>query len=276
LGEAITAYVLQVLLGLIALLAVWKDWKEYRKRSKHWGKPAQVALAAAAILVIVLSFANTYYSRASANAQRDALTTQISQLRTDARTANDGFRQSFAGLYDKFSQLQAQVQTGELLKQNATLLKQIDETKKELVATETKLNQPKATLVASFYTLDSSLVPITKTYFPRNGSTVSVQILIYNSSDVAALNGSVNVTTCKECSFASEPIGFHKVPGAIDAQRGIDFQHIFPKASMQALTVDVTVPANLDHFPISVTTFCENCAPSEQKNLWVWTNRNSR
>lgn len=121
-GEAITAYVLQILLGLIALLAVWKDWKEYKKRSKHWGKPAQVALAATAMLVIILSLANTYYSRASARIDRKNLTDQITQLREDGKTANDGFRQSFAGLYDKFTQLSSQVQNHDLLKQNASLL----------------------------------------------------------------------------------------------------------------------------------------------------------
>jgi hypothetical protein len=269
LGEAITAYVLQILLGLIALLAVWKDWKEYKKRSKHWGKPAQVALAATAILVIVLSLANTYYSRANARIDRNNLTDQIKQLREDAKTANDGFRQSFTGLYDKFTQLSSQVQNRDLLKQNATLLQQIAETKKELVATEAKLTQPKAKLIASFHTTDPREIPITETTGVRNGTTVSVPIVVYNSADVAAINAAVAVSPCDTCSWASEPAGFSKVEGAPDAQRSVAYPRILAKSAVQLGVLDITVPNGVSKFGISVRALCENCAPVDSAHLWV-------
>jgi hypothetical protein len=269
LGEAITAYVLQVLLGLIALLAVWKDWKEYRTRSKHWGKPAQVVLAAGAVLVIVLSLANTYYSRASARIDRKNLTGQITQLREDGKTANDGFRQSFAGLYDKFTQLQSQVQNRDLLKQNAALLQEIADTKKELLATEAKLTQPKAQLSASFHTPDIKDMPITETTGTRNGTTVSVPIVVFNPTDVTALNASVSVMPCEGCSWASEPAGFSKVPGAPDSQRSVLYPHIFAKSAVQLAVFDFNVPLGATRFAVSVYGTCESCPPSAPKVLWV-------
>lgn len=268
-GEAITAYILQILLGLIALLAVWKDWKEYKKRSKHWGKPAQVALAAAAILVIVLSLANTYYSRANARIDRNNLTDQIKQLREDAKTANDGFRQSFTGLYDKFTQLSSQVQNRDLLKQNATLLQEIADTKKELLATEAKLTQPKAQLVGSFHTMDIKDMPIIETTGTRNGTSISVPIVVFNPTDVTALNASISVMPCDRCSWASEPTGFSKVAGAPDSQRSITYPHVFAKSAAQLAVFDFNVPAGTTKFAVSVFGTCENCTPADPKVLWV-------
>jgi hypothetical protein len=269
LGEAITAYILQVLLGLIALLAVWKDWKEYKKRSKNWGKPAQVLLAAGAVLVIILSLANTYYSRANARTDRKNLTDQITQLREDGKAANDGFRQSFAGLYDKFTQLQSQVQNRELLKQNAALLQEIAETKKELLATEAKLTQPKAQLIASFHGTDIRDIPITEMTGVRNGTTVSVPIVVYNAADVAALNVAVSVVPCDMCSWASEPAGFSKVAGAPDSQRSQVVAHIFPKSAAQLAVLEINVPLAVNRFAISMWAACENCPPMAPKMLWV-------
>jgi hypothetical protein len=269
LREGLTAYGLQIILGLIALVALWKDWKEYNKRSKKWGKFVRGFLTVATLLLIVFSVMDTRSNRADAARERGDLKSQITQLRDDARSANDGFRQSFAVLYDKFSQLQSKVQNGELLKQNATLIQEIAETKKELLSTEAKLNQPKVKPLASFHVNDSREVPITETTIARNGATVSVPIIIYNPSDVTGLSGSVAVTPCQECSFASEPTGFVKVAGAPDSQRNLDFQRIFPQSAMQLPTLAVAVPLNLNRFPIAVRIACENCAPSDAQILWV-------
>lgn len=267
--EGLTAYGLQIILGLIALIALWKDWKEYNKRSKKWGKFVRGFLTAATALLIVFSVMDTRSNRAEATRERDDLNGQITRLRDDARLANDGFRHSFAGLYDKFSQLQSKVQNGELLKQNATLLQEIAETKKELLSTEAKLNQPKPKPLASFHTTDLREVPVTTTTIARSGTTVSVPITVYNPSDVTALTGSVAVTPCQECSFASESTGFVKVPGAPDSQRNMDFQRIFPKSAIQFPAFDVTVPLNLNRFPLTIRIVCENCAPSDAQILWV-------
>jgi hypothetical protein len=266
--EGVTSYVLQVILGLIALAALWKDWKEYPKRSKRWGRTIQVSLAIAAVVVIALSLAETHNSRVSAYKQRDALTTQIGQLRDDAKIANDGFRASFSGLYDKFSQLQSQVNNTDLLKQNATLIRQIDETKKELLATEAKLTPQKATLIATFQTLDAKSIPITELDIPR-GETVSVPILIYNSSDTAALTGIVNIEICRDCTFASEPVGFTKVAGSSEQQRTLDFQHVYARSAMQLLTVVIKPPTDSNRIQVGVRATCQNCPSPEYQSLWV-------
>ena len=266
--EILTAYGLQLIVGLIALFALWKDWKEYRKRSKKWGRPIQVILAFAAVLFIVLSLLDTHYNRANTSAEQKFLTNQIQQLRDDAKVANDGFRESFAGLYDKFSQLQAKVQTDALLRQNASLIKDIDETKKQLSETQAKLVQPKAAPVASFQTDDEKQIPITETTVART-DPVSVPIIVYNPSDVPAVNGAVNIQICAACTFASEPVGFAKLAGAPEMQRSMDFQHIYSHSGMPLLTVVVKVPMTISRFVIAVHVNCETCVPAKSQELWV-------
>lgn len=269
--EGLTSYVLQVILGVIALAALWKDWKDYPKRSKRWGKTVQVSLAIAAVVVIALSLTETHNNRASASRQSEFLTRQIGQLRDDAKIADDGFRESFSGLYDKFSQLQSQVKNTDLLKQNATLIKQIDETKKELLATEAKLTPQKANLVATFQpatALHEKDIPISELSIPR-AETISLPILIYNWSDIGALAGAVNIEICRACTFSSEPAGFSKVAGAPDDQRSFDFQHIYPRSAMQLLTIVIKPPSDTNRIQVGVRVNCENCPPAKYQSLWV-------
>lgn len=268
-GDAITSYGLQVLLGLITLLAVWKDWKEYRKRSKQWGKPAQLVLASLAVLVFVLSLANTYYSRAAAAEERMGLNKEIGQLRADAQTADDGFRQSFAGLYDKFGQLQTRVQTDKLTKQNAALIRELDDAKTDLVAMQAKLNPPKLKLIASFGVADIHEIPTTEKTFPRVNGTVSVPIVVYNPSDTSARPGSIAVAVCRDCSYVSVPPGFVRVPGTVENQRNVDFQHILGNSYTQDMSFVVAIPAAVNHFVISLRVACENCGPADPQFLTV-------
>lgn len=211
---------------------------------------------------------DTHFNRAGAAAERQFLSQQVQQLRDDARTANDGFRQSFAGLYDKFSRLQARVQTDALLRQNAALLKDIDETKKELASTQAKLVQPKAAPLASFQTEDVRQIPITEATIVRT-DPVSVSFLVYNPSDVPAVNGAVGVEICPVCMFASEPIGFGKVPGAPETQRNLEFQHIYAHSATRLLTISVKVPPGVSPFGIGVRVACETCVPPKYQELWV-------
>jgi hypothetical protein len=268
LGEVITAYGLQLVVGLIALFALWKDWHEYRKRSKAWGRPAQVVLAFAAILFIVLSLLDTHYNRANSASEKSYLLMQVQQLRADSKVANDGFRQSFASLYDKFGQLQTRVQTDALLKQNTSLLLDIDATKRELASTRAKLEQPQTTPLASFQTEHSEQIPITEATLERS-SPVPVSFLVYNPSAINALNGSINVDICRTCAFASEPIGFARVAGAAETQRSLDFQHIYAKSAAQLLTLSLKVPPEINRFEIGVRVNCETCTPAEYQQLWV-------
>ncbi len=138
-AEAFTAYGLQVIAGLIALFALWKDWEEYPDGPRSGGRQVKSGLTLATVIVVVLSVADTRFSRKSSSEDKATLNTQIDQLRNDSEPANDGFRQSFAGLYDKFSQLQTRVQTDALTKQNSSLLKEIDETKQD-PASQLRLN----------------------------------------------------------------------------------------------------------------------------------------
>lgn len=277
--EALTAYGLQLIVGAIALFALWKDWDEYPKRSQRWGKLVQRLLAGAVLLVAILSLLETHFDRAGAatdraksTAENAALSQQVQQLRDDAKAANDGFRQSFTTLYDKFSQLQAKVQADALLKQNASLLKDIDETKKELTSTQAKLDpKPKAELSASFPTNDTKNLPVLTTTLART-DPVRVSLMIYNLSSVNALNGAVNVQLCDLCAFAFEPAGFQKIAGAPETQRSMDFQHIYSNGVLPLITIEVKVPQNVSPFLISVLANCDTCVTAKRQDLWITLN----
>lgn len=112
-------------------------------------------------------------------------------------------------------------------------------------------------------------MPITEMMGTRNGTIVSVPIVVYNPTDVTALNASMSVAPCTVCSWASEPAGFSKVPGAPDLQRTISYPHIFAKSAAQLAVFEFNVPLGLKRFGIGVHGTCENCAPSDVKGLWV-------
>jgi hypothetical protein len=229
----------------------------------------------------MLSMADTYHTRTEAKEAQDRvdrekeeakhreeisqqkidqLSAQVADLRNDNTTNAAGFRQSFARLYAKFSDLQTKTQ-------NVALLKEISETKDQLVATQQKLNQPKAALVATFPT--SQMIPVTETTLPRDGATATVGLQILNPSDAAALNGGFVVRIPDNCSYAEEPAGFQKVPGAGPSDRNHEFQHIFPNTQTEPYTIKVKIPSFVSRFEVSVFFACETCVVGKTQNLWV-------
>jgi len=159
---------------------------------------------------------------------------------------------------------QARVDQGKSQQQIAQMSRQIAQLRQEL--TQPK---PKPNLVATFPTQESSEVPIKETTLPRNAGVVTVQFSIYNSSDVAATNGSVLVRVCTLCKFAEEPPGFTKVAGADESDREHPFQHIYAKAMMEVFTLKVDVPANVGRAAIGVFATCETCLAAKQQQLWI-------
>jgi hypothetical protein len=268
-GELVTSYALQIALGIVALFAVWKDWRGYKERSQKWGKPAQVLLLIAIIVLLPLSLMDTHYRRKGDYETKERLNTQIENLRDDNKASAKEFASSFSTLYGKFSDLQAKVETGQLLKIDPNLAKEIGETKKELAQAEAKLNQPKAVLVASFPVDFLTQVPISSISIPRS-SPISVTLNIVNTSDVNALNGYVTVEICRGCKFHSEPKNTKPVAGQSPLQRNIEFQHIFGKTALAAITLDIDTPLDgSTSVEISVTSVCETCGVSPTQDLWV-------
>ena len=190
----------------------------------------------------------------------DRLSAQVTDLRNDNTTNAAGFRQSFAKLYARFSDLQTKTQ-------NEVLLKEISETKDQLVATQQKLNQPKAALVATFPT--TQMIPVTETTLPRDGDVVTVELQILNPSEAAALNGGFEVRIPDNCSYAEEPVGFQKVAGAEPSDRHHEFQRIFPNTQTEPYTLKVKIPSVVPRFQVSAFFACETCVVGKQQDLWI-------
>jgi hypothetical protein len=271
--EAFRAYGLQIIIGLIALLGIWKDWSESKKRPKKRGKLIYASLFLLTVFLMILSIADTRSIRArAAKDRRDAasekqtadahiqfLTDQVGQLREDSKANSDGFRKSFDGLYQRFTDLKAKVT-------NADLIREIDDTKKELRATQAKLVTPKPTLVPSLYVPNYPyLSPVLESDSLRSPSgSVAVEFVITNTSNVSALRGDISLRICDLCRYAKEPEGFVKTNGALDSDRGKEFQHILANSTIEKMTAEIIVPLNVTRFEIDVYIVCENCDTKRQ------------
>src|SRR5579872_5841312 len=207
-------YIFQVLLGLVALFGLLKDWKDYAEASKQFWKPLRIVVLAATLCVILLSIFDTYVTHkeayekeqiairkeAESKKRIDDLTEQVTQEREENKNNADGFRTSFARLYDKYSELIAR-------SQNADLIKEIKRTRDELKATQDKLNQPKARLTASFW--HPGLAPdrlVREVALSRQADgSITLDLAVVNTEDVTATSGGYTVRLCEECRFLKEP-----------------------------------------------------------------------
>jgi hypothetical protein len=272
--EPFRIYGLQVIIGLIALLGIWKDYSENKKRSKKHGKWIYLGLFLLTAFLMILSIVDTRSNRAkvakdtqqavgekqTADARINFLTDQVGQLRGDSRANSDGFRKSFDGLYQRFANLQAKVT-------NADLIREIDETKKELRATQDKLNTPKATLIPSFYFLDYSYKPpiLEMSASRQPEGSIPIDFVVINPSDVSALRGEITLRICDLCQYAKEPEGFTKRNGAHNNDRAKSFEHILGNTLLEKMTAEINTPLNVNRIEVMVVVVCENCEAVEQR-----------
>ena len=292
--EGIRAYASTTVLALISFYATWKDEADYRARSQEQGKTSWLPKRKAVVFVYVLTaiavvfgFADLHSSRKRAEQDRidaekkdevqradiEQLTKQVADSRQDAYKANEGFRQSFAELYKKFSDLQAKVT-------NQELMKELVDTKKQVEAYQKKLAEPppKASLVAGFNLpgLDiraANEIPalmVQDTTAKAIGNTIEITVTVFNSSSsVVAVNGGLTVRICTLCKYAEEPPGTIHVRGSEPSDREKPFQHIFPQTFMETLTLKVSVPPEVGRAGLSLSVACETCEAPTMRNLWV-------
>lgn len=275
--EAVEPYLYQLLIGIVAVLALLKDWNDYGSLSKRFGKRLPLFLAIITGLITLLSLAETHNSQAGARQQREAaekrdtisqtqisdLTEQVRQGRAENQQNSAGFRRSFSALYDKYSDLAARVK-------NEDLLKEVKKTREELVATQQKLTPPTATLVASFYSLDTSQLPMREVTAHKSGDSVSVDLIIMNNTGTTALNGEWLVRICTLCKYAKEPEGFIQRKGASDFDRSMGFQHVLAHSLVEKHTVQIIPPLLENRFELDCLFKCENCINEDEfQHLWV-------
>lgn len=256
-----------MILGVLALAALLKDWKDYASMSK-WKRLRSIVPGVLAILIIVVTFLairETYRSNiteAKSASTIDGLSKQVQQLKRENEEDADGFRSSFSGLYDRFSALQSKVQ-------NQDLLREIEQMKRELIATQSKLSQPKAIPVATFPFRDVKQIPVTTTTTSRGwGKFITVRFLVYNPSDVNATDGSLMLRICELCEYADEPEGLVKTKGN-PRDREFDFRDIWAKSLTQPLSAHVIVPLTVSTFEIRIWVNCQTCSIGKPQLLNV-------
>src|SRR6266568_303317 len=149
--DEIASYSYQIGLILIALVTTIKDWEDFSKA--RTGRFTPVVVVVFTLLLGFLSIQQTHSQIAKerkasgetvtlttkvsdSNGRISELTKQIDLLQAANARDTQSFQTSFSKLYDRFSDLQSKVR-------NQELLKELSDTKKELVATQQKLVIPK-------------------------------------------------------------------------------------------------------------------------------------
>lgn len=270
-------YVYQILVSLVAVVSLLKDWNDYGKLSKKYGKAVPLTLAGLIVLITAMSLQSIYSSRvetkAVENAGRerdikqqtriDELNNQVGLGRQENQKNSEGFRQSFASLYDKFSDLQSKVR-------NQELLAQLQETKHQLLATQKKLNAPKARLDAYFYTTPYLPIPHLKetTIEPAQGA-VQVDVVFENVSETDAASGHLRLTICEDCKWVNIPSGFSKVDGDAEQTRVLHFDHLNPQSISNRMTFSFIPPFSVRRIQLGASYSCATCVVEPKQSLWV-------
>jgi hypothetical protein len=278
--EAFRAYISPIVVTILALLGLWKDANDYRdlvksdpseQGFKHFARKNIVGILC--ILTILVSLLGIFDIHAARVASREAeteakiekrasdaliksLEQQIGGLRQDGITNAKTFSESFSNLNDKFSDLQAKVR-------NQDLLDQLASTKTELQATQKQLEpKPRAVIESSFINQGPTTIPQTPVRMTEakvaNG-VVTVFLTLFNSSDVDGLNGALKVVICDSCKFAEEPTLFQHLPDDPSQLREYDFQHVFHKSKVSAMTLKISVPDAVPNVLIRTVVICETC-----------------
>jgi hypothetical protein len=271
--EVIRAYAPTFIVTIIALLGVWKDAPDYVDRVAGVGVVAKKkkvivwVLFLFTALVGAFGVADIHSSRvqtgeAASNAriakeksdgQIQGLQDQVKGLRQDGVINTRTFTDSFSNLSTELSDLKAKVR-------NQDLMSQLKTTQDELKATQKKL-EPK-----SKATVESSLVegltadkPIRVASAKVENGVVTLQLTIYNRSDVDALSGTFKVYICDACKYAEVPTSFTRLAGDRDQVRTYDFQHVLSKTRIPDMTFKISVSSGLVDMDLVTIVMCETC-----------------
>jgi hypothetical protein len=274
---------IQVLTGLIALAALWKDWNSYGAISKRFGKRLPIFLAVFIVLAVSFTIRQTWVAVAREAKSAGHIEELGNQLKRNEEGAERRARQqleSFQGIINdlnrRLSDLQTKMNTDPLLRQNAALLKEIQDIRVQVNATKARIEQPleKAELVATFSD-HTSLPPepdqstLHKITVPRQADdTVEFTITVVNRSKVQARTGSIFVRLCRKCSFVKEPPGFKKAQGTPEYDRYTDMDNLPAGVAMQ-IPLKVKPPPLSSGFEVDVMPRCENCTVNAASKLFV-------
>ena len=168
----------QLLMCFIALAALKKDWDNYKKISRL-GRLLLTTLALTIAIVTILTVWQTF-------------------LTLESESENVGriveLRNQLNGLNDKLVDLQTKVNTDPILRQNSALLKEIQDTRKEVIEAKASIEQPpeRAELVATFGDREETTNLKDISAVRQADNTVEFIINVYNKSDVQAKRGAIS------------------------------------------------------------------------------------
>jgi hypothetical protein len=137
-----------------------------------------------------------------------------------------------------------------------------------------KQEEAKASLSAGFWSqgTDPRNMPQEVTASRRTDGSVSVDIVVMNLSETAAVNGAYTIRICKACKYANEPSGLQHVQGSDDQDREVDFQRILSKSADARRIIEFFPPTfsplETLRVEMDVSYACVNCV-TETIRMWV-------
>lgn len=225
------------------------------------------ALCGLTILVFVFGAINIHVTRqqasrdqAKAQAQQAKYEGQISSLQSAVNTGNKSlssqrkaFLSQFVNMSKRVEKLQTEVATSDLQKEAASLLADLD-------ATRRSMERPKATLQFSFVDKEPfNGVPSHVDFLEETGGKIHVRFTVVNLTDANALDGDIILRVCSACKIVGTSPGFSHLEGSPATQRNFAFTHIFAHTDTQIMNVTVVPPPNVNSFQVGIEYRCRNC-----------------
>ncbi len=185
----------------------------------------------------------------------------ISELKNSVESAKHLQEESTLRSEAKLSALSAEMLALQSALEKAGLQKEADNLRSELASTRKALSPPKAILVASLAEIggpeDLTRKELTVTV-PAD-RVVKFTLLVSNTSEVQARNGTIGVRLCQQCSYAPQPVGFSRPPGADDTDRQRAFLQL-PATEAFSTIIAIRLPLSTTAgFSIGILARCENC-----------------
>jgi hypothetical protein len=100
---------------------------------------------------------------------------------------------------------------------------------------------------------------LSKTVQPDTEGNFPVDVSFFNGSESSADSVDIWIQLCEKCSFAKEPTGFEKVPGADDRVRHRMIGSLNPGVSFEKMSILVKSLATDGFFQIGFHYACKTC-----------------
>lgn len=240
---------------LLWLLYLLKDWDAHKK---SWRRVSAICLI---IFIGIIGIVNTYYLNLKNERDRQEYKESlrgwkisfdtVEQNRKDDRNY---FYETFGSFQEKLSELKNQMKIVGLQKEADRLTKELEETRNTLNKPE-----PKATLSFTFNKQNIDDPPLRVVTLPVVNDIVHVEFCMKNDTEVAAINGVINLVICKACKFAGDPPGFKKMDTLNGPVYIMKFDRMLPKTESQTMSADIIVPSNAPRVEFGATYRCTNC-----------------